>query len=212
MIDFSPLSILYIERILQMNEKKKALFLVVALVVLLGGGTIAYRALTQYTPDETERPVSVEEEATGPDENNASAEPRPATDFTVENEAGEKVRLSELQGRPVIVNFWATWCPPCRSELPLFDSYGKQYGDKITFLMVDLADGVQETKQTVHDFMEENGYTFDVHYDTSGEAVRAYQIRGIPMTIAVDAEGNLVSEQIGALSEDVLAGMVNDLS
>ena len=137
----------------------------------------------------------------------ASAETVPvdtAPDFTVYDEEGAPVSLSDFAGTPVVVNFWATWCPPCLGELPAFDAAYKAYGEDIQFLMVDLTDGSRETKEAVRDFLGETGYTFPVFYDTDYSGAMAYGVRSIPMTVLVRADGTILGGQIGAVSESAL--------
>ena len=112
----------------------------------------------------------------------------------------------------MIVNFWATWCPPCRSELPFFEDAYRSLGDSVTFLMVDLTDGSRETTDNVKLFLEENGYTFPVYYDTLGSASNAYGIYSIPQTVCVDADGNLVASHTGALTEEQLGDCLSLLT
>ena len=87
------------------------------------------------------------------------------------------MHLSDFAGKPVVVNFWASWCPPCRSELPAFDSLYAEYGDRIQFMMVDLTDGNRETMPGVKVFVTEQGFQFPVYYDYDRRpAANAYQI------------------------------------
>ena len=83
-----------------------------------------------------------------------------AVDFTVTDREGNTVKLSEFFGKPIIINFWATWCGPCKSELPVFDEAYRKYGEGVTFLMVNLTDGYRDTVEAVKAFIEDNDYTF----------------------------------------------------
>ena len=145
---------------------------------------------------------------TAPAETAVPEEPDPdavtAPDFTVYDEEGAPVSLSDFAGTPVVINFWATWCPPCRGELPAFDAAYKAYGEDIQFLMVDLTDGSRETKEVVRDFLRETGYTFPVFYDTDYSGAMAYGVRSIPMTVLIRADGTVLGGQIGAVSESTL--------
>lgn len=182
--------------------------LAVALTVLLAvGAAAAYKYLTSVTtvppspPDNTSAPPA--EGGTGaPGNRNA------APDFTVTDGGGNRVSTADLSGKPVILNFWATWCPPCRSELPAFDKLYRQYGNEVSFMMIDLTDGYRETVEGVKKFISENGYTFPVYYDTEGSAAEAYNVSSIPFTVAVGRNGNIVGTHLGAMSEAALEKLI----
>ena len=123
-----------------------------------------------------------------------------APDFAVNNSNGDKVKLSDMKGRPVIVNFWASWCPPCRSEMPHFDETYKELGKDVQFMMVDLIGG-GETQDVADKFIKSQGFSFPIFYDMTGEAARQYNVRAIPTTIFVDKDGNLAGSSTGMLDK-----------
>ena len=125
-------------------------------------------------------------------------------DFTVYDAEGTAYKLSDFRGKPVILNFWASWCGPCKAEMPDIEESYKAYGDEIHFLIVNLTDGSSETVETASAYIAEQGYTFPVYYDTAMEAAYAYGISAIPATYFIDAEGGLVHQQVGMMSADVL--------
>ena len=132
----------------------------------------------------------------------------PAPDFTVENADGEQVKLSDFTGRPVVLNFWASWCGPCKSEMPGFQNLYDAYGEDVAFVMVNLTDGGRETTESAMAFVEKQGYTFPVYFDVDQEAAAAYYVTSIPATYFIDSEGNLVAYGLGALQEeDVKTGL-----
>lgn len=182
--------------------------LAVALTVLLAvGAAAAYKYLTSVItvppspPDNTSAPPAGGRTG-APGNRNA------APDFTVTDGGGNRVSTADLSGKPVILNFWATWCPPCRSELPAFDKLYRQYGNEVSFMMIDLTDGYRETVEGVKKFMSENGYTFPVYYDTEGSAAEAYNVSSIPFTVAVGRNGNIVGTHLGAMSEAALEKLI----
>ena len=134
-----------------------------------------------------------------------------ATDFTVINSNGEKVSLSDYIGKPVVVNFWATWCLPCKMELPYFDKFCKEYEGQVEFMMVNLADGFQETVDDAKTFIKENRYEFPVFFDTELSATNSYELYSIPKTIFVDKEGSLITSHIGVMNEATLKQYIENL-
>ncbi|MCL2151816.1 MAG: TlpA family protein disulfide reductase [Oscillospiraceae bacterium] len=127
-----------------------------------------------------------------------------APDFTVQDTEGNDVKLSDMRGKPVVLNFWASWCPPCKAELPDFDKVFGELGEDVQFMMVCIADGNRETVATGTNYIEEGGFTFPVFFDTSMEASTIYDIRSIPTTYFVDADGVLITRAQGAINEEIL--------
>ena len=129
---------------------------------------------------------------------------REAPDFTAYDLEGNAHKLSGFRGKPVILNFWATWCGYCKMEMPDFEEKYRQYGDDIHFIMLNVTDGSQETVETASAFVAEQGYTFPVYYDTDLAAASAYNTSGLPVTYFIDAEGNFVAWQQGMMTEETL--------
>ena len=127
-----------------------------------------------------------------------------APDFTVYEVDGTPVKLSDFRGKPVVLNFWASWCPPCKAEMPDFQKEFEAQGDIVQFLIVNLTDGTQETVAKAHLYITNQAYTFPVFYDTSMEAASAYGIQSIPTTFFIDAEGYVVAQITGMASREVL--------
>lgn len=145
--------------------------------------------------------------ATNTSGNNADTgdtESNPAPDFTVLDNDGNSVKLSDFKGTPVVLNFWASWCPPCKSEMPDFNETYKTYENKVQFMMVNLTDGDRETLESAKTFLDEQEYTFPVFFDTKSEAANAYDVYSIPTTFFIDAEGNVVAYASGAIDNNTL--------
>ena len=121
-----------------------------------------------------------------------------ADDFSVLDVEGNTVKLSELKGRPVVINFWATWCRYCVQEMQEFEKICQESGDDIEIMMIDLTDGISETMESADNYIDENGFTFPVYYDTGGYAAKAYGIHSIPQTFFINAEGSLMAKINGA--------------
>ena len=123
-----------------------------------------------------------------------------APDFKVLDMEGNEVRLSDFFGKPIVLNFWASWCPPCKAELPDFEAACKKYEGKVTFLMVNLTDGQRETVEVAKAFVAEQGYTFPVYFDTKYEAAYLYGLSSIPQTYFISAEGEPIARATGMIS------------
>lgn len=190
-----------------MKQKRTLVILILVIVLLLAGGTFAYRTLSRLTEPTVPYTPSVQIDSTAP-----AQEAAPASDFTVYNADGSTATLGEKQGKPVFINFWATWCPPCRSELGDINKAFETYGDKIEFMMVNLTDGYNgETQPTVEAFVAENGYSFPVYFDLDSSAAIAYGVRSIPTTVLVGSDGTLLHTQMGVMSESQIEAFMQSL-
>ena len=196
-----------------MKNKKVIIIIIAAFVLLLGGATVLYNNLkdsvdsNQLAATETEKSTESEEteDTTAEDtttEDEQEEDSSAAPDFTVYDIDGNEVHLSDYVGKPVILNFWASWCGPCKSEMPDFEEAYKEFGDQIHFLMINLTDGSQETQEGAAAFIAEQGYTFPVFYDMTYNAAGQYVSSGIPITYFIDAEGNFVAYGQGALNAE----------
>lgn len=129
--------------------------------------------------------------------------PQPAPDFTVTDYDGEEVKLSDYFGKPIVLNFWASWCSPCKAELPDFDEAYQNHSE-VQFLMVNMTDGSRETVETAREHVDNQGYGFPVFYDTESSAANAYYVNSIPTTYFIDGEGNLIAYARGMLDAETL--------
>lgn len=157
---------------------------------------VAGESKTESESGATEEPV--------PEEQAPEQELEPAPDFTVYDAEGNAVRLSDFRGKPVIVNFWASWCGPCKSEMPDFQELYETYGQEIHFVMVNMTDGAQETKESASEFIGKMGYTFPVYYDTDLDATYTYGVYSIPTTFFFDESGNVIAYGQGALDKETI--------
>src|SRR5262245_25756313 len=134
---------------------------------------------------------------------------QPAPDFALANPGGQTVRLSDFRGQPVVVNFFATWCGPCKEELPRFQAAYQRYRDRgLQVILVDL----KESPADVGAFASRSGLSLPIVVDERGTvAAERYRLTGLPTTIFVDATGVIRGVQTGPLSEEALTGGVSAL-
>ena len=196
-----------------MNNKIKLITGILVFALLIAGAYFAYDNLSKdYDPDnalatnapaitnsQTPRPAQTTV-SSGNDENTLQKAP----DFTVYDKNGNPVKLSDYLGKPVILNFWASWCPPCKMEMPDFDAVCKETGNEYQFMMVNLTDGGRETVETAQSFIEEQGYGFPVFFDTDIDAATKYNTYSIPATYFIDADGYLTAYAQGAIDAQTL--------
>ena len=175
---------------------KIVLFSLIFVAVILGANLL-YRNLQNSVQMDS---LAAAQPEAGDTEQKLQAAP----DFTVYDLDGNAHKLSDFRGKPVVLNFWASWCGPCKSEMPDFEEKYLEYGEKVHFVLVNLTDGVQETVTSASAFIEKQGYTFPVYYDTDLDAAMKYGVNAVPVTYFIDASGNFVTYRQGALSADVL--------
>lgn len=181
-----------------MSAKRKLLLSAAVLVLVLAGGVVLYGTLKeQAAPPPV---VETEQGEVAP----GDAEQEKAPDITVYDMDGNAVKLSDLRGKPIVLNFWASWCPPCKSEMPQFDAVYAELGEEIQFMMVDLVDGGRETVETGKAYLQEQGFSFPVFFDTDNQAGMYYGIRSIPTTIFIDKDGYSIAYAQGAIDEATL--------
>lgn len=179
-----------------MKNKTKILVLAAGFCVFLAGAFYAYDSLSREEQASPGGIISSEQDSKGQAPKNIRQK---APDFTVNDKDGQPVKLSAFLGKPVVLNFWASWCPPCRSEMPEFEQVYREVGAEVNFMLVDLVDGQRETVEKGKGFISERRFTFPVYFDTAREAAYQYQINVIPTTIFIDREGYIVARVQGAL-------------
>lgn len=152
-------------------------------------------------PEPTE-PEPTEPESTEPESTEPERTEPIAPNFTIYDGNGNKVHLSDYAGKPIILNFWASWCTPCKKEMPDFNKKYLQYGDQIQFLMIDFAkdDKIEDAKA----YVSEMGFAFPIYFDTYGDATYTYGVNAFPTTVFIDADGYIVARYRGTISEGTL--------
>ena len=203
-----------------MKNKKMLGIGVILFAVLIVGASILYNAMKdkvednsfQMAGENTDSADNADENSTSntndTDANGADTntdnEKGVAPDFTMTDKDGNEVKFSNFAGKPIVLNFWASWCGPCQMEMPDFEEMYKQYGEEVQFVMVNMTDGSQETVDSATQFITEKGYTFPVYYDTKMEGAYYYSVYSLPMTYFIDADGNVAASSRGMISGENL--------
>jgi cytochrome c-type biogenesis protein len=143
----------------------------------------------------------------------------PAIDFTLTDQYGNSHTLSDYKGKVVFLNFWATWCPPCRQEMPDIEKLYKDFNfnqDEVIILGVasprsDLNTYTREgTKEEVIDFINENDYTFPILFDETGDVFFDYYVQSLPTTYFINEEGNIYGYYPGMMTESIMRRAIED--
>ena len=202
-----------------MKNKKTLLVIILVFVLLLGGAYALYNQLGQnMTADQmivhaaqapsAESSPAAEGDASAQEESEAI----PAPDFRVYNKDGSTVQFSDFFGKPIVLNFWANWCGPCQREMPDFNEKYAELGDDVHFIMVNMTDGMRETIDTASAFIEKNGYSFPVFFDTSGEAAAAYGVYSLPTSYFISADGHIIAHAMGTIDAAALQKGIDMIS
>nr|WP_221452409.1 redoxin domain-containing protein [Bacillus benzoevorans] len=122
-----------------------------------------------------------------------------APDFELENLSGEKVKLSDYRGKKVILNFWATWCPPCKEEMPAMEKFYQKAGDDVEILAVNI-----DPQYNVQEFIDKMGITFPILLDKNDKVNSAYLIMTIPTTYFINEDGLITNKYLTSMTEDIM--------
>lgn len=191
----------HVHRMKRQKSRERRMVLAPAAFLWLGAGFVMVGILLWLG-------LRVTSEENGVSLNAAAAVGSPAPDFELKNLVGNDVTLADYRGNVVVVNFWATWCPPCRAEMPGIQAVYDTYKDQG---MIVLAVNAQEDQDTIQSFVMETGFTFPILPDPYGQAIRAYGVRSFPATFVIDREGRIDTIHQGQITPDELETMVRPL-
>ena len=160
----------------------------------------------EETQPEQTQPPETKPQPTQPPETQPTQPTNPPVtleyDFTVVDGNGKPVKLSDYVGKPIVLNFWASWCGPCKSEMPEFQQVFADMGEQVQFLMVNAT--ANDTMADAKAFINQYGYTFPVVFDTQGNAMHTFGVDAFPTTFFLDKTGTVAGYAVGMLSKETL--------
>ena len=184
-----------------MKNKRTLLIIILVFALLIGGATLLYRQLGQNITAERLSTQAAQQE--GSNDESETEQKTTAPDFTVYDAEGNEVHLSDYVGKPIVLNFWASWCGPCQMEMPDFHEKYLVLSEEVNFLMVNMTTG-RETMESASAFVEKNEYSFPVFYDINSDAALTYGAYSLPTTFFIDADGYAVAQATGAIDAETL--------
>ncbi|MBQ6625147.1 MAG: TlpA family protein disulfide reductase [Clostridia bacterium] len=185
-----------------MKKSTKLIITALICVAIFVGIYFLYGVLKEnYTPNQFSDVTQNTSKVT--DEYESEQVDTKAKDFKVFDENGNEVKLSDFFGKPIVLNFWATWCYYCREEMPDFNDAYHNNPD-VQFLMVNVTDGRRETVFSAKQYVDDSDFDFTVLYDKNLDATTTYGAWGLPMTVFIDKDGNYVNHASGMLDAENL--------
>lgn len=207
-----------------MNAKQKWILGAVAFFLLLVIAGFGYQELQKEAERQQEKELAKQEESVGAEDTSGettenenqsqeeNTEYTEAPDFIIWDQEGKQTSLKEiLEGKPAVINFWTSKCPPCREEMPDFEELYQELKDQVQFIMVDGIGCMGETEESGRAYMEEQGFTFPVYYDKEMDAVITYGIQAFPTTYILNSDGELVTGGSGMISKATLQELLNEV-
>ena len=181
---------MYTQMIMQKNQR-----LILYILILIAGASW----------------IALSADSTGASNTSAPQVGFSAPDFTLQTPSGESYTLSELRGQAVLVNLWATWCPPCRAEMPAIEKMYREYKDQgFVVLAVDLT--YQDDPFAIIPFMKEHSLTFPILLEETGDVALAYQLRSLPSSYFINRSGIITEVVIGGpMSEALLRARIEQI-
>lgn len=194
---------------------KKRLIDIGLVIIILAMGAFVYFRITRmvgelrgaYSETELPQDVTVTQTPSSTPEPAYSQDAMLAPDFELSSLESGIVSISDYRGTAVMINFWVIWCPPCRAELPLIQSFADLYEDELVVLAVNAG----EDRTNVYHFVNEFNYDLIFILDPSNSLAPKYGVRGLPTSVFIDAEGLIQTRHIGLLSEELLSDYLSQV-
>lgn len=183
---------------METTRRRLLRYAIVAIILAVIGGLFAQRELL----GDEEQVVAAT--TLGLLDDNKVAVGQKAPDFALRDLDGKVVQLSDFHGKTVVLNFWASWCPPCRAEMPdLLEIYEQRLSED-NFVVLAVDKRTEDTDDAVRDFVEEFGLTFPVVFDDTDEIFERYEVRGLPSTFFIDRDGVIRARTLGPVFGNLL--------
>ena len=173
-----------------MNSKLKLALTAILLVIILAGGVFLYNKISN---------VEVKF-----DNRDKIQSKKPMPEAVVYTENDEELNLSSLKGKPMVINFWTTWCGYCKDEMPTFEKVYNEYKDKVEFILIDVLDNSEETKENGIKYRNDMNLTMPIYFDRGHTVIAKFGAPGFPTTYFIDKEGNINKVRASALTEAIL--------
>lgn len=184
------------------RARRGALVAVLALAGVLVVALVAYHALSGSVVATQGEPAVRKE----------GAEYLADFDATVFDEYGDARTITALaDGKPLVMNFWATWCPYCVDEMADYQALYDEYGDRVSFAFIDVTDGTRETVEDASAWLRDNEYYLPAYYDTTLDAMRSYGATSLPTSVVAAADGEIVDISVGRMDPEKMSALIDSL-
>lgn len=192
------------------------ILIVSGLIMIIGGSAKTFDYTNKESTNKVEQVQNKDDKNAQSSKDNSTKEDKiKAPDFSLVDQYGKTHKLSDYRGKVVFLNFWATWCPPCKGELPHIEEVYKEYENNnkdVIILGVTAPNlGREGSKEYIMDFLNKQGYTFPVVFDSTGEIMDQYSIEAFPTTFIIDKEGNVNKYVPGAMEKTTMESLINNV-
>ena len=199
-----------------MENRKKLIILVLVFALLMVGAVFLYNRLSNNAEGlngglgigSTNEDDDNADDSEAADDSEEEKEKISAPDFKIYDGDGNEYTMADFAGKPVVLNFWASWCGPCKSEMPDFEEVYNEYKDDVNFVMINSTDGSRETVKSASEFIDENGYTFPVLMDETGSLFYQFGITAFPTTFMITEDGKVFGYVSGGINREIMDDIV----